>query len=114
MPQNDTEVSLFASSSSSKRKRWNCNQETVKFALLFDFTHCKWVLMVRYYTRDLTNSQICLILRVCMVSGAVFLGAIAGFTPRIESHGDRSGTVVKVLCYKSEGRWFNPNQWIFH
>jgi hypothetical protein len=23
------------------------------------------------------------------------------------SIGDRSGTVVKVLCYKSEGRWFN-------
>jgi len=26
------------------------------------------------------------------------------------------GTVVKVLCYKSEGRWFDPSwyQWIFH
>ena len=23
--------------------------------------------------------------------------------------GDRGGTVVKVLCYKSEGRWFDPN-----
>ena len=25
-------------------------------------------------------------------------------------------TVVKVLCYKSEGRWFDPSwcQWIFH
>jgi hypothetical protein len=22
-------------------------------------------------------------------------------------HGDRGGTVVKVLCYKSEGRWFD-------
>jgi len=30
--------------------------------------------------------------------------------------GDRSGTVVKVLCYKSEGRWFDTNwcQWNFH
>jgi len=30
--------------------------------------------------------------------------------------GDNSSTVVKVLCYKSEGRWFDPNwcQWIFH
>ena len=30
--------------------------------------------------------------------------------------GDRDSTVVKVLCYKSEGRWFNPSwcQWIFH
>ena len=24
----------------------------------------------------------------------------------LEDHG---GTVVKVLCYKSEGRWFDPN-----
>ena len=22
---------------------------------------------------------------------------------------DRDSTVVKVLCYKSEGRWFDPN-----
>ena len=22
--------------------------------------------------------------------------------------GDRGGTVVKVLCYKSEGSWFDP------
>ena len=29
---------------------------------------------------------------------------------------DRSSSVVKVLCYKSEGRWFDPSwcQWIFH
>ena len=29
--------------------------------------------------------------------------------------GDRSSTVVKVLCYKSEGHWFDPSwcQWIF-
>jgi len=28
----------------------------------------------------------------------------------------RGSTVVKVLCYKSEGRWFDPSwcQWIFH
>ena len=32
------------------------------------------------------------------------------------SGGDRGSTVVKVLCYKSEGRWFDPSwcQWIFH
>ena len=23
--------------------------------------------------------------------------------------GDRSSTVVKVLCYKSEGRWLDPS-----
>jgi len=30
--------------------------------------------------------------------------------------GDRGSTVVKVLCYKSEGRWFDHSwcQWIFH
>jgi hypothetical protein len=30
--------------------------------------------------------------------------------------GNRGGTVVKVLRYKSEGRWFDPGwcQWIFH
>ena len=30
--------------------------------------------------------------------------------------GDRGSTVVKVLCYKSKGRWFDPSwcQWIFH
>jgi len=29
---------------------------------------------------------------------------------------DRGSTMVKVLCYKSEGRWFDPRlcQWIFH
>ena len=32
------------------------------------------------------------------------------------SAGDRGGTVVRVLCYKSEERWFDPSwcQWIFH
>ena len=30
--------------------------------------------------------------------------------------GDRGSTVVKLLCYKSEDRWFDPSwcQWIFH
>ena len=30
--------------------------------------------------------------------------------------GDCGSTVFKVLCYKSEGRWFDPSwcQWIFH
>jgi len=29
------------------------------------------------------------------------------FIPVKLSSGDRGSTVVKVLCYKSEGRWFN-------
>ena len=34
----------------------------------------------------------------------------------IEVGGDRGGTLVKVLCYKSEDRWFDPSwcHWIFH
>jgi len=30
--------------------------------------------------------------------------------------GNRGGTVVKVLCYKSEGQWFDPSwcHWIFY
>ena len=34
----------------------------------------------------------------------------------VECIGDRGSTVVKALCYKSEGRWFDPSwcQWIFH
>ena len=29
--------------------------------------------------------------------------------------GDRGGTVVKMLCYKSDGRWFDPSwcHWYF-
>jgi len=30
------------------------------------------------------------------------------------SNGDRGGTAVKVLCYKSEGRWFDPNSFQSH
>jgi len=28
-------------------------------------------------------------------------------------YGDRGSTVVKVLCYKSEGRWFDHCHWNF-
>ena len=30
--------------------------------------------------------------------------------------GDSGSTVVKELCYKSEGRWFDPSyrQWVIH
>jgi len=35
--------------------------------------------------------------------------------PPLSLH-DRGNTVVKVLCYKSEGSWFDPSwcQWIIH
>jgi len=34
----------------------------------------------------------------------------------LNNSGDRGTTVVKLLCYKSEGRWFDPSwcQRIFH
>ena len=31
------------------------------------------------------------------------------FTGLHSPFGDRVSTVVKVLCYKSEGRWFDPS-----
>jgi len=31
------------------------------------------------------------------------------FTVTLLHVGDSGGTVVKVLCYKSEGRWFDPS-----
>jgi len=38
------------------------------------------------------------------------LGAIWNFGKGTgHTWGDRGGTVVKVLCYKSEGRWFDPS-----
>ena len=30
-------------------------------------------------------------------------------TPTSLFYGHRGSTVVKVLCYKSEGRWFDPS-----
>ena len=33
----------------------------------------------------------------------------------VQTYGNRGRTVVMVLCYKSEGRWFDPScQWIFY
>ena len=39
----------------------------------------------------------------------------AKFTFTFLTFWDRGSTVVKVLCYKSEGRWFDPSwcQWVF-
>jgi len=31
------------------------------------------------------------------------------FIQHISRGGDRGSTVVRVLCYKSEGRWFDPS-----
>ena len=34
----------------------------------------------------------------------------SSISSRSSSSGDRCGTVVKVLCYISEGRWFDPSR----
>ena len=60
------------------------------------------------------------IFRLRKVIQAVFWSvAWVGLRPRLSTFfksiiylllcGDRGGTVVKVLCYKSEGRWFDPS-----
>jgi len=38
------------------------------------------------------------------------------FIQAVVTKGDRGSTVVKALCYKSEGRWFDSSwcQWILH
>jgi hypothetical protein len=40
-----------------------------------------------------------------LISSASFACNI--YHPNTNSAGDRGVTVVKVLCYKSEGRWFD-------
>jgi len=43
--------------------------------------------------------------KMCILISSTVLSEVA----------DRGSTVVKMLCYKSEGRWFDPSwcQWIF-
>jgi len=42
-----------------------------------------------------------------------FIERTPSFHTVYKSNGNRGSTVVKVLCYKSEGRWFGPSwyQW---
>ena len=53
-------------------------------------------------------SKLDFITGLCHVLGDLFTA--------ISYNGDHGSTVVKVLCCKSEGRWFDPSwcQWIFH
>ena len=41
------------------------------------------------------------------ISGRIAAMLQVQFVQLINTKGDRGGTVVKVLCYKSEGRWFD-------
>ena len=47
-----------------------------------------------------------LIHSILALSDLVYLSFCAR---NIDLHGDRCSTVVKALCYKSEGRWFDPS-----
>ena len=52
------------------------------------------------------------------ISLHVYVGPVVSllWEGHTEFRGDRGSTVVKVLCYNSEGGWFDPSwcQWIFH
>ena len=45
---------------------------------------------------------------VCLISDFILTSCIHVRLTTCKP-GDRGGTVVKVLCYKSEGRWFDPS-----
>jgi len=49
---------------------------------------------------------LCLFTWLILISGSQEL---CFFFKLLELTGDRGGTVVKVLYYKSEGRWFDPS-----
>ena len=55
-------------------------------------------------------------LRTCVHATLYIVCTWRIFELRTYQQGDRGSTVVKVLCYKSEGRWFDPSwcQWSFH
>ena len=70
----------------------------------------------------LRESKPCIVgnrLRYCVYLGFEFEKELqtvlcTTFVVYTHSKGDRGSTVVKVLCYKSEGHWFDPSWWIFH
>jgi len=51
----------------------------------------------------------------CRVFGCNWIPVSKFLKSVLENFGGRDSTVVKVLCYKSEGRWFDPSwcQWNF-
>ena len=63
-----------------------------------------------YYTVD--NQQFLQIWAPLSADSHFYSVNVSIFSTQVRDHG---GTVVKVQCYKSEGRWFDPSwcQWIF-
>ena len=61
---------------------------------------CLFLLKERAVLHDVTNKRLCIMVRnsSCVDKFCIIL---------LANWGDRGSTVVKVLCYKSEGPWFN-------
>jgi len=53
---------------------------------------------------QVTKAVACICLYIRTVLNTTILQLVAIY----KIYGDRGSTVVKVLCYKSEGRWFDP------
>ena len=84
--------------------------ETIKRLCSENFQHgtkmeiCHAVLMKYVLINSQVHFEMTIWYNVCLLN-KIFINS-----------GDRGGTVVKVLCYKSEGRWSDPSwcRWIFH
>ena len=52
----------------------------------------------------------------CHSSVTKIKGIASKFTHTVKYQGDHGSAMVKMLCYKSVGRWFDPSwcQWKFH
>ena len=89
--------------------------------MFFNSQHNTNDLMVTEGPEETKNSELCttrvkinIILHPSFHARANWKSSLLSFSTLIA--GDRGSTVVKVLYYKSEGRWFDPIwcQWIFH
>jgi len=69
-----------------------------------------------YVPREYSVAAILLLLFMVLISLVSVLNLLYFYISTFRSKGDRGSTVVKVLCYKSEGRCFYHKwcQWIFH
>ena len=76
--------------------------------------HVAVCVLKHYINSDEICALVCHIVTIKYIGSSLGIGVIFSFC--ICCIGDRGNTVVKVLCYKSEGRWFDPSwcQWNFH
>ena len=68
-----------------------------------------------YVPRQYSVAAILLLLFMVLISLLSVLNLLYFYISTFRSV-DRGSTVAKVLCYNSEGGWFDPSwcQWIFH